>query len=159
MTISIREYTKADNAQVIALVRELQRHEAQFFDRMKEPEEIGDWYVRDILQACAEHQGAILLAETDGGVVGYAAVLTAVSSRGMIDEISYAYAMVLDLVVASSVRRQGVGRKLLAACETHARNAGVRWLRISVLAGNSDAVATYENFGFHPHLLTMEKPL
>ncbi len=159
MTVTIREFTRSDSVQLIALVRELQGHEAQFFDRMKAPDEIGAWYLHNLQKACATHDGVILVADQGEAVVGYAVLLTAVLSEDMPEDVDSVYALVMDLAVAGQARRKGIGTKLLEACESRARKAGVRWLRISALAENHDAIAAYEKFGFKNHLLTMEKPL
>ena len=41
-----------------------------------------------------------------------------------------AHAFILDTVVATSVRRQGVGRGLVAHAVDHARSAGCKWLHV-----------------------------
>jgi GNAT superfamily N-acetyltransferase len=40
------------------------------------------------------------------------------------------HAFVLDTLVASAVRRQGVGRRLVAHAVEHARSAGCEWLHV-----------------------------
>jgi GNAT superfamily N-acetyltransferase len=40
------------------------------------------------------------------------------------------HAFVLDTLVASGVRRQGVGRQLVAHAADHARSAGCTWLHV-----------------------------
>jgi len=159
MPPKIRDFTESDIGSVVSLARELQKHEAELFDRMKPPDEIGAWYIRRLRTNCAAHKGKILVAELEGDVVGYAVLLTDVSSDEAVDERPYSYAMVLDLAVAKEMRRKGVGTALLDECEQRARAANARWLRISVLAGNEQAIAIYHKFGFQPLLTTMEKAL
>lgn len=159
MNVTVRDFIEADTEAVIELVRQLQVHEADYFDRMKPPGDIGPGYLRAMHDACAEHDGAILVAESDGRVLGYAVLLTQMSSSGEPDEVLYRYARVADLAVERTARRQGIGRNLLSECERRARLAGVPWLRISALAGNAGAIAAYEKFGFGKLLVTMEKPL
>ena len=155
----LRPYGPEDRAAVIALVRELQTYEAEFYDRMKPPEEIGDWYVDGLLKYCAEQAGEILVADATGRLLGYAAVMTAVSSQGEADEQDFFYAEVKDLVVTEAARGQGLGRRLLEACEARARAAGAQWLRIGVLADNSRALETYRRFGFRDLSVQLEKLL
>ena len=66
---------------------------------------------------------------------------------------------VSDLVVSSALRGQGVGRALLRRAEGCVREAGVTTLRLSVLAGNRGAIALYEDEGFAPVEVDMEKRL
>lgn len=157
-SISVREYVDADAKAVLALVHELQGHEAQLFDRMKPPSEIGPWYLKYLLEDTAKHDGALLVADTGETIAGYASLL-ARYEEDAVDEVSYTYAYVGDLVVGNSFRRKGVGALLIDVCEERARAAGQKWLRLSVLASNAGSRAFYERSGFHEHLITLEKQL
>lgn len=154
-----REYRPEDQAQLVEIVRDLQRHEGALYDRMLPAEAIGDWYVEDQLRRCANADGAVLVAEYDGRVVGYASLLAEVSSAGDSDEVDYHYAYVNDLGVAQGMRGRGIGTALLAACEKRARRTGRKWIRLSVLAANGDALRLYRRLGFDPHIVVLEKPL
>jgi ribosomal protein S18 acetylase RimI-like enzyme len=156
----IRDYRKSDEAALIALVRELQAHEIAVYERMKRPEEIGAWYMREVEKLCAKHAGNILVAEAeDGAIVGYASVLTACDSREDYDEIDFSYGYVSDLVVAEAWRGHGLGGRLLAECERLAREAGRDELRVTVLAKNADAHRLYRRVGFADHEVLMRKRL
>lgn len=157
--IEIRDFAPADGPAVIALARELQAHESTLFDRMKPPDEIGDWYLDGLLGACREHGGRLLVAAQEDRLLGYAVVLTALTSEDEADERLYGYAAVRDLAVAETARGRGLGARLLAACEAIAREAGARWLRVTALAGNAGALRTYERFGFEPLFVDLEKRL
>lgn len=159
MPQKIREYAEKDRSALIGLVRELQAHEAKYFDRMKAPQDIGGWYIDKMVEACREHDGAILIAEVEGVVAGFAALLTKVMPSGTMDEVPYVYAMVTDLAVTGQRRRTGIGTALLKECERRARAAGVKWLRINALSANIEATATYRVFGFGDMVVKMEKPL
>ncbi len=159
MDILIRDYSTGDSAAVVDLIRQLQTHERALYDRMKPPNEMGSWYIDKLLEACTGHRGRLLVAEEDGRILGYACVLTAVSSEAELDEVAYRYASIEDLVVASDHRRHGLGSRLLKACEDIARAEGAPWLRISVLANNASAVRAYGKFGFKDLFLQMEKGL
>ena len=155
----IRDYAPHDRPALLALIRELQVAEAEVYDRMKPPDAIGDWYVDSLLDSCRRQRGRILVATENGAPVGYAVILTEVSSAGALDEVDYTYAHVQDLAVTAAARGRGIGALLLARCEEIARDAGARWLRISVLAGNAGAERVYRRSGFTPLILKMEKRL
>lgn len=157
--VCIRDYEEADERQLLALVSELQDHEGAVFDRMKPGSAIGPWYVDVLKRDCAKYGGTILVAVEAGRLLGYATVMTAVEQDGSDDEIAYTYAYVGDLAVLEAHRGEGIGRLLLEHCETRARAAGRRWLRIDVLARNARARDVYRRFGFAEHLVTMEKLL
>lgn len=120
---------------------------------------MGVWYIDRMKQEIAESRGRILVAEGPDGIVGYASLLTFMSSENEKDEINYSYSYVDDLAVLAQCRNQGIGSALLDACEALARAAGQQWLRLSVLAGNARARAFYRRHGLDEHLVTLEKKL
>ena len=157
-TIQIRPYEPGDRDDLITIVRELQSHERQFFDRMKPPEDIGAWYVEDLLKQCRDSSGEILVLESEGRIAGYATILTDVVQDDP-DEMPYSYALIGDLAVAGNMRCRGLGKRLMEECERRAREGGAKWLRISVLARNSHALTLYRKLGFADHVVDLEKPL
>ena len=158
-SIRIREFEEADRPALLALVRDLQATQLALYDRMKPPGDIGDDYLQHLLDECAKFNGSILVAADGDALVGYAVVLTAVSSEDEEDEIDFLYAYVSELMVTQSRRGRGIAAQLLARCDDLARDAGVRWLRVTVLTENTDAARVYEKAGFRSLLTVMEKPL
>ena len=65
-TIVIRPYRESDEAAIVELVRELQGHEQQLYDRMLPVEDIGPWYVQRIVQESANARGGVIVAEQVG---------------------------------------------------------------------------------------------
>ncbi len=57
-------------------------------------------------------------------------------------------AEILTLAVAPAVRRQGVGRALLAAAQAHAAEAGATAMFLEVATRNAAAIALYQSLGF-----------
>lgn len=156
---TIRPYREGDLPALLALVRELQAHEAAIYDRMKAPEDMGAWYLDLLKKDCADKGGTILIAEDEGAIIGYATILTEVHEDGKGDEVAYCYAHVGDLVTARHVRGRGIGRLLLGECERRAKAAGRDELRITVLADNGRAHQVYRDFGFADLLVDMRKIL
>jgi len=76
------------------------------------------------------------VAELEGSVVGY------IVAWGE-NELHLA-----NLAVAPKSRRQGIGRKLVVACEGFARSVGARSLYLEVRESNMAARRFYENSGF-----------
>jgi len=58
-----------------------------------------------------------------------------------------------DIVVSAPFRRMGIGRALLSAVETAARERGCCKLTLEVLEGNTGAIAAYRQAGFAPYAL------
>ena len=158
-TFLIRDYQPSDRPALLALVRELQAAEARYHDRMKPPDQIGDWYVDGLQDDCREGGGTILVALEGSHLVAYAVLVFKNTADSDPDEVAYRYAYVQDLAVAETHRRRGLGSLLLERCEAMARHAGLSWLRISVLAANEPALRAYESYGFKPLFVDLEKPL
>lgn len=157
--ITIRDFRAGDEAGVVAVVRDLHRYERQFYDRSRDPDTMDVWYIDHLRQEAAKSRGRILVAEGPDGIVGYASFHAVVTSEDDKDEIPHSYSYVGDLGVLASCRGMGIGGALLDACEALAREAGQRWLRLSVLAANDRARSFYRRRGLKEHLITLEKPL
>jgi GNAT superfamily N-acetyltransferase len=135
----------------------------QDFERTIDPRllvgrEMAADYTRSLFQRGADQCAAILIAEADGRVVGFAAVQGCVPPSDL-DECPDGYALVSDLSVTESWRGRGVGRRLLAAAEEHARGCGALELRIGVLVGNHSAQHLYASLGYEPYLEIRSKKL
>lgn len=155
---NIRPRTQADAGGLLDCVRELQAYERMFEPRMIAPQDITASYFDWLDADCRESAGTILVADVGGRIAGYACVLGRVECRER-DEIEYDHGLVADLVVREAWRGQGIGRALLEAAEDYARSSGAQTLRIGVLHANERARQVYEEFGFAPRLLEMEKVL
>lgn len=64
-----------------------------------------------------------------------------------------------DLVVDSCDHGSGVGRRLLREAESHTRQAGAKYIRLSVEAGDTAALNPYAKEGFSESDLYLEKTL
>ena len=157
--MSIRRFSgDTDRAQVRACLIELQDFERQIDPRMPSGEDIAEAYIPDMLQRCIDSAGAILVAEIDRLVVGYVTILTKVSS----DEIGagdHEFGLITDVVVLREHRGKGLGKALLQAAETYAKENGVKWLRIGALAPNKSATTLYSSMGFSELYVELEKDL
>lgn len=120
---------------------------------------MGQPYIASLEADAAGGRGSIIVAEADGEIIGYAALLNSVSAEDERDEIPYTYGFVSDLAVLAGQRGEGIGSALLAVCEARARAAGQRWLRLGVLAANYRARAFYARAGYGEFLVTLEKKL
>ena len=139
-------------------VIELQNFERGLDARLPGGEEIVDAYIPHMLRRCKESAGKILIAEVDGEVAGFALVLTGVKT-GELEDGDLEFALVADLVVTRTHRRQGLGRKLIAHAEAHARKSGATHLRIGVLAANTGADRLYSAMGYSAWHIEREKAL
>jgi ribosomal protein S18 acetylase RimI-like enzyme len=110
---------------------------------------------RKVLAEAVSNQdagAAVLIAEReDGGRVGFISLKTRDDLTGV------ARAHVADLAVAESARRLGVGRALMRAAETWARERGLTILSLDVWSTNERALAFYRDLGYRPESLCLIK--
>lgn len=112
------------------------------------------------LQAqCEREKGAILVAELDGRIVGFATIFTAVPQVGEFDELDFTYGVISHISVSPEARGADAGKQLMLACEARAKQAGCKWLRVPALGQNQQARAIYEHLGFQEQYVVLEKTL
>jgi GNAT superfamily N-acetyltransferase len=129
---------------------ELHRHHLDVSEYRALVEDLSSsWASRLRLYRRLLSEGASYVTAEDhrGRVIGYAMVAL---EDGPDDtfEITGGIAEVVTLIVAREERSSGIGRALLAAAETIARDRGYDTVRIAVMAGNVRAQQFYEAVGY-----------
>ena len=162
----IRALREGDRDPVVELLWELNRYEADL-DPLIQPfaaEDRDRSYAAAVacldkdLERAAEHEGALLVAERGGAVVGFLCFIVETAYPFVRPEMR-AYGYVADLVVADGERGRGIGTRLLAEAERLTRERHLCRLSIAVLHGNDGAARAYERFGFRPHSAELTKTL
>ena len=95
------------------------------------------WSLAQVQSELAGPTRNVLVAESDGHTIGYAAVAVV----GDVADLT-------RIVVAASHRRSGIASELLAALHEAARDAGAERMLLEVAASNADARAFYAARGF-----------
>jgi len=154
----IRDYDPArDRAAVRACFAELQEVERGLEPAMPSGDAVADAYLDFMLARCAEWDGAVMVAEEEGAVVGFICVWARVPPDDP-SEVRFS-AHVSDLVVLPAWRGRGIGRALLGRGEAYARSHGAERLRIGVMAKNEGARRLYAVSGFREVYVLLTKPL
>ena len=155
----IRPYVSStDGAQLRDCVVELQNFEREIDARMPSGEEIVDDYIVAMLFRCRMCDGQVLVADVDGEIAGYVTMLNRVQSDDL-DDGNLEFGLIADLLVRKAYRGTGLGRELMAAAESVAKEHDVRWLRISVMSENAAARKLYASSGFSEIYVELEKDL
>lgn len=153
MTVQIRPANTDDHAAVMQLAERLAdfelpsgREREQLIELDAEP--LRAWFA-------GQREGChLLVAELDGAVVAFALLVLRP------DPIDASPAMHLQaLAVAIECAGQGIGRRLIAACEDLARETGVATLTLNAFSGNGGARSLYRHLGFIEEAVSYRKPL
>lgn len=105
---------------------------------------VDGWSVEDtrlFLQHIVEADLPQATAFAEGKVVGFCDILPHTA-------VGFTHVGRLGMGVRFEWRRQGVGRRLLEACLSHAKRAGIEKVELEVFRDNIGAVKLYESFGF-----------
>jgi GNAT superfamily N-acetyltransferase len=91
----------------------------------------------------APHSGAVLIAETDGRLVGYLVAVTmpSLEHQGLMAEID-------EMFIVPEARARGVGRQLLASLEQALAARGCVRLQLQLGVANHGARAFYRRLGY-----------
>ncbi|SDR60591.1 Ribosomal protein S18 acetylase RimI [Rhizobiales bacterium GAS113] len=163
--VTIRPMRDADREAVISLIWQLNRYEGELQSR-EQPSAVDRDITREAAIAtfdsdcerAAKRDGALLVAESGGEVVGFLCWLVEEAEPFVRAEMRR-HGYVADLVVDERHRRKGIGQSLLAEAERLTRARKLKRLAIGVLVGNGSALGAYRRFGFTPSSLELQKAL
>jgi GNAT superfamily N-acetyltransferase len=135
----------------------------QVFEHAMEPDRrtdatVAEEFYREITSRVQKRKGQILIAELGGQAVGWAVVYPDENDI-YVEARERTFAYISELFVVEETRGTGVGRNLIAACESWARDRGITVMLIGVLSGNRRAEAIYRQAGFAPYATQLRKYL
>ena len=148
MEISIRDATTSDLTEITGLLREL-------FEAMTDTEElILEGVPKNCQALLADETHHFLVAENRGDIVGFINFCIRKTclhpgASGLIDE----------LVVRTSHRAQGIGKKLISAAVERCRELGCCELEVSTESANTTAKSLYKSLGFKEKGIILELTL
>jgi ribosomal protein S18 acetylase RimI-like enzyme len=154
--LCVRPALASDRLALRAAIVELHEQERRLHDSRLPGEETADAYLIWML-AEAARDGAVFVAETGGAFVGFAAGW--IVQENVIEETpdSNRFGYVSDVCVLPAFRGRRVAARLLTALETSLSLRGVTRIRLSTLAANHAARASYERAGYAPYEIIYEK--
>jgi GNAT superfamily N-acetyltransferase len=157
----IRPYQDHDLGTVRAMLNGLQEYECSIEANRAHWADGGRAYAEWMLEESAQNQGAVLVAESEGGAV--IGLLTCWRAEDATDitvmPAARVHLYISELFVAEPWRGRGVAGALLAAAEAHARGIGVAQVTIGSLATNASARRAYAKAGFVDYEILLRKNL
>ncbi len=113
-------------------------------------------YGRFLVSMIDAEDQVILVAESDGGVIGYVyAAIEPHSWKDLRDEVGWIH----DVVVGERGRRRGVGRLLVDAATAWLRERGMPRVMLSTAARNEAGQAAFAAMGFRPTMIEMAREI
>ena len=155
-TVSVRLALPSDKPDLRAAIVELHEEERRLHDSRLPGEETADAYLLWMIGEAA-HGGAVFVAEAGGVFAGFAAGW--VVQESLIEETpdSNRFGYVSDVCVLPAFRGYRIAGHLLEARESRLSLNGVKRIRLSALASNKAARASYERAGYAPYEIVYEK--
>jgi GNAT superfamily N-acetyltransferase len=147
-----------DQAAATSFIDGLQKYEVQFEPNRRIDPQVGADYFSELMKRVRENRGRVFIAEQNGGAVGWAVFLIEQEAIYIV-ESERRTGYIAELFIEENVRGTGVGKALIAACETHARANGLTVLMIGVLPKNTRARTVYHAAGFAPYSEQLRKHL
>ena len=154
MSFRIRRYTPADQEFVLSLAERFSDFELPDWRSATELDGANQVALRKVIEE-PEPESVLLLAEDETGQpVGFV-YLHSQTDFFNGQQVGY----LSDLAVDKAFEGQGVGRLLMEAAETWAREQRYPHLALNVFATNVRAREIYEKFGFQQEVVKYVKPL
>jgi ribosomal protein S18 acetylase RimI-like enzyme len=154
-SILIRPAGEDDTSNLRHAIVELQDYERRLHDTRLPGEAIANAYLAHLEESAAD--GAILVAEFNGTFAGFVAGWIEEDSSVAETPDSNRFGYVSDICVLPAFRGRRIASLLLDELERRFREAGVVRMRVSVLAANASARASYEAAGFAEYEVVYEK--
>ena len=150
--IPIRPADDSDRAAVLELAPRLAEGVAPWRDQA-EALLAGRRWLEESLDAAKAGDSVVLVAADADGIAGVISVRASTHFTGERD------GYIGELAVADRAARQGIGRALIAAADTWARDRGLRHLTLHTGAFNTNARAFYAALGFADEEVRLTRPI
>ena len=157
--VHVRDATVADRLPLIDFMAALNVVEHQWQDDRALDRPAADRhlaYLEDLVRAQA---GFTLVAEDGAGLLGFLIGIRDQEEGTYVVPEARAFGYVTDIFVSDRARGRGIGRALMAEAERRFQAAGLPAVRVTALAANRAAGATYEALGYRALYVTYGKAL
>jgi GNAT superfamily N-acetyltransferase len=152
----VREYGEADRAALIEQFQALNGYEDLIAGDRRTDRQGAIDSLDEALRRVRDSGGSALVAEQEGQLAGLLFVVVEDDAVFVREELRQ-HAHVAEFFVREAQRGRGVGKALLGAAERFTASRGLARLSVSVLSGNSDALAAYVRLGFKAYSVDLTK--
>jgi len=153
--VTVRRASEDDLDALGELAGELVRlHHATDPDRFFLPAQVEQGYVGWLRRELGREAAAVLVAEQNGAIVGYAyGTLEGRDWNALLDE----HGAIHDVLVAASARRGGVGRRLVDGLVAELESRGARRFVLHTMVTNLAAQRLFAACNFRSTMLEMTR--
>jgi ribosomal protein S18 acetylase RimI-like enzyme len=148
--LEIRAARPADEPMILDLMREEMKAQEALDPCFRLRPDAGDRYALYLRNRMKDIDSSVFVALAGGKVLGV--VVGSLRSQETLFELRR-FGYVSDLVVASTVRRRGVGRKLYQRAAMWFRGLGIRVIRLHVASAGAEARAFWKALGARDFLV------
>jgi ribosomal protein S18 acetylase RimI-like enzyme len=158
-SLIVRPARPEDRATLVEFMAELNRVEHRYEpDRDLNPK-AADRHLAYLEDLVRRSGGFITVAQSPDRVLGFLVGILDSEDGSYIRPEERSFGHVTDIYIAEAARRCGLGRSLVEDAEARFQALGVGKVRVTALAANSGAIATYEGCGYRPLEVTFIKNL
>ena len=162
MKVKIREYRESDRTALVKLMEQLMDYIVSMDDlkRTRRMPEFGESYTERTLQKAAENSGIIYVAEDDVEVIGIVVgIIPKQTNEDRLEHVPAKFGEVLELVVKSEYRGNGVGTMLMNKLLEYFKKNNCTISGVGVLVPNRKAHRLYCELGYKDRSIYMTKDL
>ena len=160
-SVVVRHLTAADELELLRpLWLALHQHHREVQPSLPlQPDDDVSWRARsETYRRWLEHDAAVILvAETEGAVVGYAVAHLETGADDDTFAFGAQYAELYTMSVLPGSRRRRVGSHLLDAMDEALRERSIEIVTVAAMAGNDRALDFYRRRGFEPLEMTFHR--
>lgn len=146
MSVTIRPFQPDEIQQLEKLHTALYRDPDIEEDVIADEENIREWR-KQLLNYQKEDKNQILVAETNGEIVGYICFYNPINERFGL-KTKHFFGGVLELYVKHEFRRKRIATRLMQQCINYLKSKGAKDVRVDVLMRNKKAINLYRKLGF-----------
>lgn len=160
MSRIIREAKQSEWPTITKMLEAIQEHEQALVGyAMLPPKTMSKPYTAKARRILEAQDGTALVCETEDKLVGCLLGCTEKDDDLAVNDNFNRHALIMDIYVEPTSRKQGVARALIDAYADRMRARGCHWLRVWSKAKNQTAINTYLKYGFDPYETVFVKKL
>ena len=144
----VRKARKSDIDDIIRLADQLRKTEANLDKNLKYDAYLSEIYIERQLKYISSRRKIFLVLEIQGKVVGYVNGYLVENNEIYYKEpVAYLDCLCID----KSVRKQGLGKKLLDEFINAVKKQGIKYVKLNAFENNIPAVNLYKKEGFEEY--------